>query len=69
MNTQYQPGFLKDIKALKSTTNFESIKSLVFEEIPVLESFEEISNLKKLTGYATNFTTKFFSPLAHNDFT
>lgn len=55
MNTEYLPGFLKDIKALKSTPYFESIKSLVFEEIPLLESFEEISNLKKLTGYENTY--------------
>ena len=55
MNTQYQPGFLKDIKTIKSTPYFESIKSVVFKEIPLLESFEEISNLKKLTGYENTY--------------
>ncbi|MBV6621768.1 MAG: type II toxin-antitoxin system RelE/ParE family toxin [Rivularia sp. (in: Bacteria)] len=55
MNTEYLPGFLKDIKTLKSTPYFESIKSLVFEEIPLLESFEEVSNLKKLTGYDNTY--------------
>ena len=51
MNTEYQPTFLKDMKALKSTPYFEAIKSLVFEEIPNLSTFEEIKNLKKLVGY------------------
>jgi mRNA-degrading endonuclease RelE of RelBE toxin-antitoxin system len=51
VNTQYQPSFLKDLKALKSTPIFESIKALVFEEIPNVPGFEEIRNLKKLKGY------------------
>ncbi len=51
MNTQYLPGFLKDLKALKSTPYFESIKALVFEEIPEILTFEEITNLKKLKNY------------------
>ena len=51
MKTQYLPSFLKDIKALKSTPVFESIKALVFEEIPNLESFSERKNVKRLKGY------------------
>ncbi|MBE9226571.1 type II toxin-antitoxin system RelE/ParE family toxin [Phormidium sp. LEGE 05292] len=51
MNTEYLPSFVKDLKALKSTPVFESIKALVFEEIPNLPSFEDILNLKKLKGY------------------
>lgn len=50
MKTQYQPSFLKDIQALKSTPYFEAIKALAFVEIPNLPTFEEISNLKKLKG-------------------
>lgn len=48
MNTQYLPSFIKDLKNLKSTPVFESIKALVFEEIPSLPSLAEIGNLKKL---------------------
>lgn len=50
MNTEYLPSFLKDLKALKSTPVFGSIRTLVFEEIPNIPSFEEIRNLKKLKG-------------------
>jgi hypothetical protein len=31
MNTEYKPSFIKDLKALKSTPYFQSIKALVFE--------------------------------------
>ena len=55
MNTEYLPSFLKDLKALKSTPNFKSIKALVFEEIPNIPEFEEINNLKKLKGYETAY--------------
>jgi mRNA-degrading endonuclease RelE of RelBE toxin-antitoxin system len=42
------PSFIKDLKALKNTPVFESVKSLVFDEIPSYSSLDEISNLKKL---------------------
>lgn len=50
MITEYLPSFLKDIKALKSTPEFTSIKALVFEEIRDIPDFEDIRNLKKLKG-------------------
>jgi mRNA interferase RelE/StbE len=51
VNTQYLPSFIKDLKALKSTPVFASIQALVFEEIPNIAKFEDITNLKKLKGY------------------
>ncbi len=42
MNTQYLSSFIKDLKALKSTPYYETIKVL---------AFEEITNIKKLQGY------------------
>ncbi|MBC1237140.1 type II toxin-antitoxin system RelE/ParE family toxin [Nostoc sp. 2RC] len=51
MITQYLPSFIKDMKALKSTPYYETIRILAFEEIPQLLTFEEITNIKKLQGY------------------
>ena len=51
MNVEYLPTFIQDLKALKSTSVYNSIKALVFEEILGYESFQEISNLKKLKAY------------------
>lgn len=48
MNCEYMPSFIKDLKALKSTSVFESVKFLVFDEIPSYSSLDEISNIKKL---------------------
>ncbi|MEH2106102.1 hypothetical protein [Nostoc sp.] len=42
MITQYLPSFIKDLKTLKSTPYYETIKTL---------AFEEITNIKKLQGY------------------
>lgn len=55
MKTQYLPRFLKDLKALKSTAYFETIKELVFNEIPSYLSFEEIQNLKKLKDAGNHY--------------
>ncbi|MBX9252876.1 type II toxin-antitoxin system RelE/ParE family toxin [Desmonostoc muscorum CCALA 125] len=46
MNCEYMPSFIKDLKALKSTSVFDFVKSLVFDEIPSYSSLDEISNLK-----------------------
>ncbi|MEH2352947.1 type II toxin-antitoxin system RelE family toxin [Nostoc sp.] len=51
MNTQYLSSFIKDLKALKSTPYYETIKVLAFEDIPQISNFEEITNIKKLQGY------------------
>ncbi|MEH2232983.1 MAG: type II toxin-antitoxin system RelE/ParE family toxin [Nostoc sp.] len=51
MITQYLLSFIKDLKVLKSTSYYETIKTLAFEEIPQILIFEEITNLKKLQGY------------------
>lgn len=51
MNIQYLPSFIKDLKALKSTPYYESIKKFAFEEIIEISGFEEITNIKRLHGY------------------
>ena len=50
MKTEYKPSFLKDLKYLKSTPSFETIKALAFTEIPNVQKFEDIGNLKRLKG-------------------
>ncbi len=51
MNTPYLPSFIKDLKALRSTPYYASIKKFAFEEIIEISSFAEITNIKKLQGY------------------
>jgi mRNA interferase RelE/StbE len=55
VKTNYLPSFIKDLKALKSSPIFESVKNLVFEEIPNGESLDEIRSLKRLKGYTNAY--------------
>ncbi|MBW4580865.1 MAG: type II toxin-antitoxin system RelE/ParE family toxin [Tildeniella nuda ZEHNDER 1965/U140] len=50
MNTSYLPSFIRDLKALKKTPVFETIKTLAFQEIPSYDRLDQISQLKKLKG-------------------
>ncbi len=55
MNTEYKPSFIKDLKALKSTPYFQSIKALVFAEIPSLPDLKNIKNLKRLKNFESAY--------------
>ncbi|MBE9195177.1 type II toxin-antitoxin system RelE/ParE family toxin [Synechocystis sp. LEGE 06083] len=50
MDVQYFPSFIKDLKRLKNSPQYELIRSLVFNEIPQLEQIQSIPNVKKLKG-------------------
>jgi mRNA interferase RelE/StbE len=52
VNTSYLPSFIRDLKALKKTQIYTTIKQIAFAEIPACPSIEQISNLKKLKGSA-----------------
>jgi len=49
MKTLYQPSFIKDLKALKSTSVFQQINKLVFQDIP---KYQTIANntMEKMYG-------------------
>jgi len=55
VNTEYLPSFLKDLKALRSTPAYDSIKTLVLKIIPNCSTLEEVRNLTKLTGYESAY--------------
>jgi mRNA-degrading endonuclease RelE of RelBE toxin-antitoxin system len=50
MKTEYLPTFIKDLKALKSTPVYMTIKNLTFQEILACQNLGDISNIKKLKG-------------------
>ena len=50
MKTNYLPTFIKDLKSLKSTSSYSTIKNLVFTDLLAVQDLKEISNLKKLKG-------------------
>jgi mRNA interferase RelE/StbE len=47
----YAEEFVKDLKKLKSTPYYNPIKTLCFDQIPLLRSFAEIPSLNKLKGF------------------
>lgn len=48
MKVEYLPSFLKDLKALKSTSSYSVIRKLAFEALPSCSSLQDIRNIKKL---------------------
>jgi mRNA-degrading endonuclease RelE of RelBE toxin-antitoxin system len=50
MKTEYLPTFIKDLKALKSTPVYRTIKNLTFQYILACQNLSDISNIKKLKG-------------------
>ena len=58
METQYLPAFIKDLKSLKSSSNYSSIRKLVFEEIPSYQDIREIKNVKKLKAEDTAYRVR-----------
>jgi mRNA-degrading endonuclease RelE of RelBE toxin-antitoxin system len=59
MKVEYLPSFLKDLKALKSTSSYSAIRNLVFQEIPNCSSFGEIQGLKKLKASDSAYRLRF----------
>ncbi|WP_448564376.1 type II toxin-antitoxin system RelE family toxin [Trichothermofontia sp.] len=55
VKTNYLPSFMRDLKALKKTPAYETIKHLAFEEIPAAIDPTRIANLKKLRGNDTAY--------------
>jgi mRNA interferase RelE/StbE len=50
MRTEYLPTFIKELKALKSTPVYTTIKNLAFQDILTCQNLSDISNIKKLKG-------------------
>jgi mRNA interferase RelE/StbE len=50
MKTGYLPTFIKELKALKSTSVYVTIKNLTFQDILACQNLSDISNIKKLKG-------------------
>ncbi len=55
MKTVYLPSFIKDLKALKNTPTYISIRQIAFEQIPEAPSFQDIRNLKKLKSSQNSY--------------
>jgi len=58
MKIEYNEQFLKDLKKLRHTAVYSSLKTLCFEELPVCENLSMISNIKKIQGYKFYYRIK-----------
>ena len=50
MIVAYLPAFVRDLKRLKGTRDYERIRRLAFEEAPAWQGIEELPQVKKLAG-------------------
>ncbi len=50
MKTEYLPTFIKELKALKSTPVYTSIKNFAFQDILTCQNLSDISKIKKIKG-------------------
>ncbi|MEL7054486.1 MAG: type II toxin-antitoxin system RelE/ParE family toxin [Cyanobacteria bacterium J06588_5] len=55
MKVEFLPRFIKDLKALKSSSSYAEIKRVAFEEIPSKESLSDLKNVKKLKAFDTAY--------------
>ena len=47
----YAEEFLKDLKKLKGTPYYTTLKNFCFSKIPLMKSTADIDSVKKLKGY------------------
>lgn len=55
MEVQYREAFLKDLKQLKSSTSYQRIYELAFTTLEVINTLEEIPNIKAMRGYSGRY--------------
>lgn len=58
MKTEYLPTFVKDLKALKSTPVYTTIKNFAFQDILAYQNIGVLNNLKKLTGVGNAYRVR-----------
>lgn len=57
MQVFYSKKFLKELASIPSKTRIK-VETLVFTELPEIDSISKIKNLKKLKGHATYYRIK-----------
>jgi mRNA interferase RelE/StbE len=55
MKVEYRKLFLKDLKKLKKQPIYQKALTLVFQELPKINSLLEISQVKAMTGYPNRY--------------
>jgi mRNA interferase RelE/StbE len=60
MIVAYLPAFVRDLKRLKGTRDYERIRRLAFEEAPAWQRIEELPQVKKLAGQSGDYRIGFY---------
>lgn len=55
MKTEYAKPFLKALKSLRGTPHFQKIHTIVFDEIRLVDSVDEIPNCLKLKSHDIHY--------------
>ncbi|MCL1467018.1 type II toxin-antitoxin system RelE family toxin [Argonema galeatum] len=55
MEVEYRQAFLKDLKQLKSSTSYQRIYELAFTTLEVINTLEEIPDIKAMRGYTGRY--------------
>lgn len=58
IRVEIRNSFIKDLKLIKGSIHYESIKHFVFVEFPKTDKLEELSNIKKLKGFKNYYRFK-----------
>lgn len=51
INIVVRNSFIKDLKLIKGSIQYNRIKQFIFIELPKIDRLENLSNIKKLKGY------------------
>lgn len=55
LEVQYRQAFLKDLKQLKSSTSYQRIYEVAFTTLAVINTLEEIPDIKAMKGYSGRY--------------
>lgn len=59
MKIELSEKFLKDLKKLKQTTVYSSLKEFCLKELPKCDNFSDLGDVKKIRGYSDYYRIKF----------
>ena len=55
MKLEYRQLFLKDLKKLKKQPIYSQIYQLAFDELPQINTLQDIQNVKAMVGYSNRY--------------
>jgi len=58
LKAEYLPTFIKDLKALKSTPFYTTIRNFAFQEVLASQNIGDLSNIKKLKAQSNAYRVR-----------